>query len=121
MVPAGVRRSLVELYLRRGRPAERLVFPDRTGEPLDQRNLLRRHFRPALARAGITRAMRVYDLRHKYATAALEAGADVRTTADLMGHSSTRLTLDVYQHVTDERKRDAADLIGERLFGSGTL
>ena len=48
-------------------------------------------------------------------TAALEAGADVRTVADLMGHSSTRITQDVYQHVSSERKRDAAERIAERL------
>jgi len=31
------------------------------------------------------------------------------------------LTLDLDQHVTDGRKRGAADLIGEHLFGAGTL
>ena len=72
------------------------------------------------ARAGVGRAgeLRLYDLRHGFATAALEAGADVRTTADLMGHASTRMTMEVYQHVADERKREAAERIGERLFGS---
>ncbi len=115
-LPANVVRALVEL--KRGPSVGLLVFHDRKGGPLDQKNLLRRHFRPALARAGITRSLRVYDLRHGYATAALEAGADVRTTADLLGHSSTRLTLDTYTHVTDERKRDAADRIGARLFGA---
>jgi len=61
------------------------------------------------------RALRIYDLRHGFATAALEAGADVRTVADLMGHSSTRITQDVYQHVSSERKREAAEMIAERL------
>ncbi len=53
------------------------------------------------------------------ATAALEAGADTRTVADLMGHSSTRTTQDVYQHVSDERKREAADRIAAKLIGGG--
>jgi site-specific recombinase XerD len=59
--------------------------------------------------------VRIYDLRHGFATAALEAGADTRTMADLMGHSSTRTTLDVYQHVSDARKREAAERIGASL------
>ena len=42
----------------------------------------------------------------------------MRTTADLLGHSSTRLTLDTYSHVSDERKRETADRIGARLFGA---
>jgi integrase len=94
------------------------VFTNEKGGPLNLRNLLRRDFRPALERAKITRGaeLRLYDLRHGYATAALESGADVRTTADLMGHASTRMTMEVYQHVSDERKREAADRIGERLF-----
>jgi len=84
-------------------------------EPLDLDNLRARHFRPALARAEIARPVRVYELRHGFATAALEAGAGTRTVAYLMGHSSTRTTLDVYQHVSDERKRAAADVIAARL------
>jgi integrase len=35
--------------------------------------------------------------------------------ADLMGHSSTRTTHDVYQHVSDARKREAAERIGASL------
>lgn len=62
------------------------------------------------------KALRLYDLRHGFATAALEAGADVRTTADLMGRASTRMTMDVHQHAL-ARKRDAAE-IGARLFGA---
>jgi integrase len=66
---------------------------------------------PKIAR----RSIRIYDLRHGFATAALEAGTDVRTVADLMRHSSTRITQDVYQHVSSERKREAAERIAERL------
>lgn len=119
----GLRQLLREFHLRRGRPESGLVFRDRRGGPLDQRNLLRRHFRPALERAKIARAdkLRIYDLRHGFATAAAEAGADVRTVADLMGHASTRMTMEVYQHVADERKREAAQRIGSRLFSRSSM
>jgi integrase len=118
-LPPEVRQLLRELHLRRGRPVDGLVFRNRQGGPLNLRNVLRRDFRPALVRAEIARAgeLRLYDLRHGFATAALESGADVRTTADLMGHASTRITMDVYQHVSDERKREAAERIGTKLFG----
>jgi integrase len=123
-LPTEVRQALRELHLRAGRPTSGLVFPDRSGGPLDTRNLLRRYFRPALETAKIdaerVKKLRLYDLRHGFATAALEAGADVRTTADLMGHSNTRMTMEVYQHVSDARKREAAERIGERLFGGLT-
>jgi integrase len=117
-----VRQVLREVHLRAGRPEAGLVFTDRRGRPLDAGNLLRRHFRPALERAKVDeerrKELRLYSLRHGFATAALESGADVKTTADLMGHATTRMTMDVYQHVSDERKRKATDRIGERLFGA---
>lgn len=121
-LPPEVRRALLALHMRRGRPTEGLVFPGQRGRVLDRARLLRVHFRPALERAKIARAgvLRLYDLRHGFATAALEAGADVRTTADLMGHASTRMTMEVYQHVSDERKRGAAERIGAELFGGAT-
>jgi integrase/recombinase XerD len=56
-----------------------------------------------------------YTLRHGFGTAGLEAGLDVKDVAELMGHSSTRTTQDVYQHVSDERKHEAAERIAAKL------
>ena len=42
----------------------------------------------------------------------------VRTTADLVGHSDVRMTQNVYDHASDQRKREAAERTGEQLFGS---
>ncbi|WP_321402132.1 site-specific integrase [Maridesulfovibrio sp.] len=41
----------------------------------------------------------LYDLRHWYCTSLLSGGAPVNTVAQLMGHSSAKMTLDVYGHV----------------------
>lgn len=110
-----LRALLRKRWLAAGRPAADLVFGGVNGEPLDLDNLRARHFKPALKRAEIKRPLRVYDLRHGFATAALEAGVDVRTVADLMGHSGTRTVLDVYQHASDERKREATRRIAMEL------
>ena len=45
----------------------------------------------------------------------LESGLDVKDVATLMGHSSTRTTQDVYQHVSEERKRAGAERIAQEL------
>ena len=119
---AELRTLLRERWLAAGRSSEGLVFPGWDGGALDLDNLRARAFKAALERAQIKRPVRIYDLRHGFATAALEAGADTRTVADLMGHSSTRTTLDVYQHVSDERKRDTAERIAVALsHGSRSL
>jgi integrase len=105
-------RLLRERHLAAGRPAEGLVFAKRAGRNLELRlpsyEALRESFRTALTRAGIDRRVRPYDLRHGFATAGLDAGLDAKDVSELMGHSSTRTTQDVYQHVSAERRRASA-------------
>lgn len=47
----------------------------------------------ALRRAGITRRIRPYDLRHAFATELIAGGVDIGTVANLMGHSSPTMIL----------------------------
>jgi integrase len=91
-----------------------LVFPNRAGRLLNPANLLRRHLHPILDRAGLPR-LRFHDLRHTFATLALEAGIHPRVVADMLGHASVQLTLDRYSHVAQAVRDDAADRIGRML------
>jgi integrase len=43
---------------------DRLVFTSAEGTPLRHRNFMRRHFKPAVARAGLPEQLRFHDLRH---------------------------------------------------------
>ena len=61
-------------------------------------------WRNALRRAGITRYIRPYDLRHAFATYALEAQADIGTVAEIMSHRDKSMILTVYQHISYEQK-----------------
>lgn len=61
----------------------------------------------ALKRAGITRRLRLYDLRHWYASTLLSGGADIKAASELMGHSSPALTLKTYYHLVENQKRQA--------------
>ena len=63
----------------------------------------------AKRRAGITRQLRPYDLRHGFATQLIARGADVGTVAQLMGHTSPVMVLKHYQHVLNQQKRDAIE------------
>lgn len=51
---------------------------------------------------------RFHDLRHTFATEAIRAGVDYETLSKHLGHFSVGFTLDVYGHVTDQMKREAA-------------
>ncbi len=52
--------------------------------------------------------VRFHDLRHTFATNALEHGMDVKTLSTIIGHVSSATTLNVYAHVTDDMKKEAA-------------
>ncbi|MCR5813138.1 MAG: site-specific integrase [Desulfovibrio sp.] len=70
-------------------------------------------WRNTLRRAGITRRIRPYDLRHTFATEAIAAGADIGTVARLLGHSSPTMILQHYQFVMDKQKRAVVEALPE--------
>lgn len=74
-----------------------------------------------LRRAGITRRIRPYDLRHAFATEAIAAGADVGTVARLMGHSSPAMILGHYQYVLDTQKRAAVESLPDLSHVAETM
>lgn len=71
---------------------------------------LRRTWTATLKRAGITRRIRPYDLRHNFITMALEGGADIKALADVVG-SSPETIRKYYQHVTKKQHRKTVSKI----------
>ncbi len=63
----------------------------------------------ALQRAGIERRIRPYDLRHAFASHALDAGADLKSVADIMGHADEAMIVRFYRHTNPETLRAATE------------
>ena len=70
-----------------------------------------------LRRAGCKR-MRFHDLRHTFATMALENGMDVKTLSATIGHVSAATTLNIYSHMTDTMQMQAAENIERSIGGA---
>ena len=70
-----------------------------------------------MERAGCKK-VRFHDLRHTFATMALEHGMDVKTLSATIGHVSSATTLDIYSHITDTMQRQAAVHIDRKIGGT---
>ena len=57
----------------------------------------------------------LHSLRHFAATEMLAAGIDPRNAAEVLGHANPSLTLSLYGHATNERQRQAAEILGRTL------
>ena len=89
------------------------VFPSPNGGPISPDsvgNMLHR----VLKRAGLSR-IRFHDLRHTFATLALQNGVDIKTVSGMLGHYSAGFTLDTYAHVTTAAQKEAARAMGRVL------
>lgn len=94
-----------------------LVFATELGAPLDSNNLRNRNLKRILKRAGLPENLTLYSLRHSAATALLKDQESLRIVADLLGHSTTRLTGDLYSHVP----APGEGLQGPLRAGAGSL
>ena len=89
------------------------VFPSSTGGPISPdsvNNMLHR----VLKRAGLP-SIRFHDLRHTFATLALQNSVDIKTVSGMLGHFSAGFTLDTYAHVTTSAQKEAARTMGNVL------
>jgi len=77
---------------------EQPVFLAKTGSPVSPRDFQRR-LKKYLLQAGLDPAITPHKIRHSYATHLLDAGADLRSVQELLGHARVATT-QIYTHIT---------------------
>ena len=82
-----------------GKGPDDLVFTAPGGGPLRHTRFLRFVFRPAAKAVGLPAKLRFRDLRHTCAALLIAQGAHPRAITDRLGHSTIRVTMDVYGHL----------------------
>ena len=108
-------QAIEVLKQQKAKAHDQYVFPSPKVGPISPdsvNNMLRR----VLERAGIPK-VRFHDLRHTFATIALQNGVDIKTVSGMLGHFSAGFTPDTYAHVTTSAQKEAAQTIGNILAG----
>jgi integrase len=94
-----------------------LVFTRADGRPYHPERLTRM-FKAAVHATG-SPSIRLHDLRHTWATMALQAGIPAKIVQDRLGHSTVAITLNVYSHVTAKLQVEAADAVAALIERGG--
>lgn len=100
-----------------GKKEHGMLFVNYRGEPLSDRSV-RRVVDKYLQDAAMNRSISPHTFRHTFATHLLNAGADLRTVQELLGHVNISTT-QVYTHVTKERLRHVYDSAHPRATKPG--
>jgi integrase len=116
-MPGVLRGLLADRRERGGGLADdRLVFADARGAPFHAASLYRRADR-AWAEAGLIERLRLHQARHTYASFMVAAGLNAKALSVFMGHSSIKVTFDLYGHLMPGTEAEAAALL-DRFLGA---
>lgn len=94
-------------------PTTDYVFTTALGTPISPRNLGRSFKR--IQRSIDLKALTLHDLRHTYASLALQHGVPIELVSERLGHASVGFTLDTYRHVYDAERAKGAVSLGDLL------
>ena len=91
-----------------------LVFPNRSGKPMNADNLYHRGFKPLLDKADLS-GFTFHSLRHTCATLLLSKNVNPKIVSEMLGHATISQTMDTYSHVMPGMSDVAADALESAL------
>lgn len=106
-----------------------LVFPSTRGKVLSHGVMAKKHIKPILVAAGVTKdkdeaaaKYTAHIFRHAAASLWIERGLNAKRVQTLVGHGSIQVTFDTYGHLFEQAERDSQDAnaIERALFSDAT-
>lgn len=101
------------------RNPNRLVLTNAFGAFVHPDNFRCRHWAAMCKAADLPTGCTLHSLRHTAATLMLQAGVDIKTCAQRLGHANATMLLKVYAHVLSENDAKAADTLAGLITNSG--
>lgn len=95
--------------------SSRLLFVWPDGTPVHP-DTITELFGKHLAAAGLPK-IRLHDLRHSYASAALKSGVSPKVVSERLGHTSAAFTMQTYMHVIPGMDAAAAHQVADLILG----
>jgi integrase len=92
-----------------------LVFTWPDGRPIHPHRFSK-WFEQHTGAAGLPK-IRLHDVRHSYATAALAAGVPAKVVSERLGHANIAITMDTYSHVLPGLDAQAAGTVARLILG----
>jgi integrase len=118
-MPGVLRDLMLDHRMRRGeRDDDQLVFG--AGGMAFHAATLYRRADDAWEAAGLSERLRLHQARHTYASFMIAAGVNAKALATYMGHSSIKVTFDLYGHLLPGAESEAAQLLGAYLERADT-
>jgi integrase len=113
-LPGLLRDYLMEHRIAAGEPpVDALVFGDSKAKPFQAATIYRRADRAWEAQ--VLGRLRLHQARHTYASFMIAAGVNAKALSSFMGHSSIKVTFDLYGHLMPGTEAEAAALLDSYL------
>lgn len=111
------KKDQIKIYFKNGKHFEgddNFVFTNESADWVQTQNFTR-YFKRFIQDHGL-KAITPHGLRHTHASLLFAAKVDPKSISDRLGHSSVKITLDLYTHITDEQRTDAIDKLIEYMI-----
>ena len=104
-------KEVLKEHIKTLKPDNLLLFPNKAGGYISASNFRNRVFNKLLELCGITKRIRIHDLRGSYIDMVLSSGLSVKFAQNQVGHTDSKTTLNIYAR----NNADMVDVATQRL------